>query len=135
MLGIRDSATIRIEVPELVRNITSALLITAGAARLASWRMARDWDAAAVAIALLALGTALPAASLLATIFNDGAVAEIEAPEGDALVVVPLCLLVLCLGMRNRQRLASAGAILLGTAVRSRCSWACCRARRLPTST
>ena len=98
VLGIRDSATMRIEVPELVRNVTFAMFIIAGVARLASWRMTRDWDAAVVAVTLLAVGTALPAASLLATVFNDGAVAQIEAPEGDILVLIPVCFLALFLG-------------------------------------
>jgi signal transduction histidine kinase len=116
VLGIRHSATIRIGVPELGRNVTSGLFITAGVARLASSRLTRNWDAAGVAVALLAIGTALPAASLFATIFADGTVARIEAPESDVLAVLPLCLVAMFLGMRNRHRLASAGVIMVGTA-------------------
>jgi signal transduction histidine kinase len=116
VLGVRDSAAMRLEVPELGRNITAGLFITAGMARLASWRMTRDWDAAAAAAALLALGASLSAATLLATTFSDGSVVPIEVPEGDALVFIPLCVLALFLGMRNRQRLATTGVIMIGTA-------------------
>ena len=78
--------------------------------------MGRDWDAAAVAVGLLVVGTSLPAASLFATVLADGAVSRIEAPEGDLFAVVPLCLLALFLGMRNRRRLASTGLIMIATA-------------------
>ena len=52
VLGIRDSATMRIEVPSSFATSPSAMFIVAGVARLASWRMTRDWDAAVVAVDL-----------------------------------------------------------------------------------
>ena len=115
-LGIRDSAMMERKVPEFGRNIASGLFIAAAVARLASWHLVRDRDAAKVAVVLLLVGASLPCAALLTTAVHDGAVARIEAPEGDVIVFVPLCLLALFLGRRNRRRLITTGLIIIGSA-------------------
>jgi signal transduction histidine kinase len=97
-----DSVTY--QLAPFIRNISSGLFLTAGVVRMAAWRLTRDWVTARSAIALLALGTALPSTSVLRLIVHDGQAVVLEAPETRLLFALPIIALAIA-GARHNPRL------------------------------
>ncbi|MGH8861961.1 MAG: sensor histidine kinase [Jatrophihabitantaceae bacterium] len=109
--AVRTSTAMRIEVPELARNVGAGLFLIAGVLRMASWRLTSDWAAARSALTLLIVGTALPASAVLGKMLHTGPVAAIEAPAARLFFVLPLVALAVAAARNPRRRWTIAGIV------------------------
>lgn len=79
----------------LARNLASGLFLIAGVLRLASWRLTGDPHSARKALALMILGTALPAVTMVGPLLHEPTALAQSAPSTRALFLVPVVALLL----------------------------------------
>lgn len=108
------SVEVRDRMPAVARNLASGLFLTAGVLRMAGWRLTRDWAVACSALVLLAIGTALPATSLMRVLVQDGDVVDLEAPETRLLFAVPVVVLAIAGARHSRRELRRTLAVVIG---------------------
>jgi signal transduction histidine kinase len=94
------------QIPVVARNLASGLFLVAGVLRLARWRFTGEPQSARTAIALLLLGTAVPAAALIGPLLHESVAVAQNSPSARALFLVPVFALLLPSSRWPRQTVA-----------------------------
>jgi signal transduction histidine kinase len=82
-------------LPSMFRNLASGLFLVAGVVRLACWRLTGDPYAARRSIALLIMGTSIPAVAIIGPLLHEPAQVAQSAPSTRALLLIPVFALLL----------------------------------------
>src|SRR4051794_12323702 len=101
---------------KFARDIATVLFLSAGVLRAAQWRLSGDAAKAHSAGALIGIGTALAVGSGLYSVVPIGS-AEVQAPFGRLILVLPLAALVIVRVRRDRRTMRRCGTAFCAVAV------------------